>query len=967
MRKNTLFQKTGAVALSVVLALTMSAAPQGVKAEESGLPAPVVHFDFEEEPLDGVFHGEGAVASMVNTCAVEQQTVRGTVTGVVRFDRASEGYLQLLDEAGTDTFSQLDGKEAVTVTFWEKAYDSSTSWPFFAMQNGTSASNRKYIGIISKQDNVRVEKQNGRNTGTSCSAASGWRHVAYVYDAAGGRVYINGQFAGSVTEGTALTEILQTNPVTFLGYASWGEYSNLAMDEFKVYDTALSEEQITADYESDIAGIPAPSVQSVDEAVGTAEGTVLHVKTGTTAAVLKEALVTDPAGAAIVVYTGSDKTEEAAEDALVEQGYVVEITADGLSGEYTVDLIMEKTETTGEETETTKTFLLGPEDVLRITESAENQNTGYEKDGRYGNDAASMGAWGAQARLYLPADNLANLQWVKATVRTTSYTKGDARIGIRFLVGEEAVEPVLTPYFSNTETNVPYDTYELYNKENETELDASAFQKAYLLWHGTWNNKGSLNTTYSSGAVRDITLQYAKTSADLALDEAIEAAKKVQSPDSVLQEALYAAEQLKPSTAENPFTAATATQVQIQQAADTLQDIIRGDVKDAVVTSVDSAAGVLLDHAITAEYKTTAAGLKEAVVTDPEAAEVIIYADESEAAQVEDAALLSDGNVLVVSSAGRNSTSYIITVKPRPENTVIETMAQEDENTKTIVFAGRDLVQNFGNQTGQNGLDAAIDEEYYMDGIGSMSGWTTRAWLYLPEDSVPYLTSAEVSVRDSYHTDGQNYLELRFVDEAGDETAARSRITVNDFGDYTAAVLYDAAEDQIDRANMKSSYLLFYGNKAPSGSSVQGAKGSCLIKTMTLTYEKSEADKALDAAIAAAEQVQDPGAVLSDALAYAKTLKISTASDVLTAAIASQAQIQGAAEALTQLIETPALEKGDLTMDNSVTVNDVLLALEIASGKRDSNDMYITVGDFNGDRQITAVDAWLLLKKVNTK
>ena len=330
MRVKQMFQKAASVAVGTAMALNMIAVPIGAKAEE--LPRPVVHFDFESDLAGDYFEGEGAVARRVNSPVIEQQAINGIVTHVARFDRGGEGYLQLFDTSDGETFSALDGKESFTITFWENAYDGTTSWPFFAMQNGSQAKDRKYVGVISRANYTRLEKQNGRNSGVDIrTVPDGWHHVAYVVNEAGGSVYVNGELAGTLNNGFALPDVIQSNPIVYLGYAAWNEFSNLAMDEFKIYDGELTEAQMKAEYENGIKGEKAPTISSSDDQIAVAEGSVLRVKAGTTASELKRVLTPDPEDAVITIYKDSTKGEEVDGGEAVTQTNVVEISKDNIA------------------------------------------------------------------------------------------------------------------------------------------------------------------------------------------------------------------------------------------------------------------------------------------------------------------------------------------------------------------------------------------------------------------------------------------------------------------------------------------------------------------------------------------------------------------------------------------------------------------------------------------------------------
>ena len=89
------------------------------------------------------------------------------------------------------------------------------------------------------------------------------------------------------------------------------------------------------------------------------------------------------------------------------------------------------------------------------------------------------------------------------------------------------------------------------------------------------------------------------------------------------------------------------------------------------------------------------------------------------------------------------------------------------------------------------------------------------------------------------------------------------------------------------------------------------------IKDVTVEYKKSDAEKALDAAIESAEQVEEKSAELKQALADAKQYKISTTDDIDTAVLARQETIAQVAADLTEAIEQNDVDKATVTVQDT--------------------------------------------------
>lgn len=75
--------------------------------------------------------------------------------------------------------------------------------------------------------------------------------------------------------------------------------------------------------------------------------------------------------------------------------------------------------------------------------------------------------------------------------------------------------------------------------------------------------------------------------------------------------------------------------------------------------------------------------------------------------------------------------------------------------------------------------------------------------------------------------------------------------------------------------------------------------------------------------------------------------------------------IEAAEKAADDAIEAMAnsYQLGDVDRDGDVDTDDVLLALQVASGEQEWNDNYLNEGDLNRDNKITAIDSLIILKK----
>ena len=81
--------------------------------------------------------------------------------------------------------------------------------------------------------------------GTSVLPTSAWRHVAATYDGTQQRLYVGGVQVASRAQTGSIA--VTTGPLRLGGNGVWGEYFNGRIDEVRIYNRALTAEQIVAD------------------------------------------------------------------------------------------------------------------------------------------------------------------------------------------------------------------------------------------------------------------------------------------------------------------------------------------------------------------------------------------------------------------------------------------------------------------------------------------------------------------------------------------------------------------------------------------------------------------------------------------------------------------------------------------------------------------------------------------------
>jgi hypothetical protein len=82
-------------------------------------------------------------------------------------------------------------------------------------------------------------------TGTAVVPTNAWTHLAYTYDGANMRMYVNGVLVRTVARTGNI--LLSTGALRIGGNASWGEYFTGLIDDVRVYNRALILAEVQAD------------------------------------------------------------------------------------------------------------------------------------------------------------------------------------------------------------------------------------------------------------------------------------------------------------------------------------------------------------------------------------------------------------------------------------------------------------------------------------------------------------------------------------------------------------------------------------------------------------------------------------------------------------------------------------------------------------------------------------------------
>lgn len=405
-------------------------------------------------------------------------------------------------------------------------------------------------------------------------------------------------------------------------------------------------------------------------------------------------------------------------------------------------------------------------------------------------------------------------------------------------------------------------------------------------WYLCWGPSGNVYMEY-------VVVKYARTDADNALSEVLSRAEALdESADEnkfmqsdEYKRALQAANLLSVSRTDDMEQALTASEEQIQAAADQLEAILDSGITGvAVLSDVVDEDAYLRGSTLTVPIGSTAAYCNAGkLITSPKNSVFTVYKDDTMEETVTDDTLLEAGNVLMVSAQGCGYSLYTIAIQKEMEH--MTTTGTETETEKVIRYAAADLIGLYNNTADSN---RGITKDTYeqVDRVAFLSGWGFSVPLYFPTENVKNIIDVKAEVRTSWintQTVRNPLLVLCCEDAKGNETVTG-----------LAEGYYDGRNDLRYEESVFTNYLAQEAiAKAEKVWFRYGtAYGGINIKSITITYKKTEADRELDALITEADKISNPSAQLRKALQTAKQYKITTADDVFSAATSTEEDIQ---------------------------------------------------------------------------
>jgi hypothetical protein len=174
----------------------------------------------------------------------------------------SDDYLDL----GSSTY--FDTSTALTVSGWV-TLDTFTSYPIFCSLK-TSTSTGWKIGFSQQSgydtvfmgSNSNFAKLKGGSTQLQSDLVSDWQHIAVTYNGSGAttagnyKLYVNGSEQTLSASGAFAT----TSNVSYIGRDSGGNYLNGQIDEFSIFSSELTGQQVSDIYNSGVGAVDISSL-----------------------------------------------------------------------------------------------------------------------------------------------------------------------------------------------------------------------------------------------------------------------------------------------------------------------------------------------------------------------------------------------------------------------------------------------------------------------------------------------------------------------------------------------------------------------------------------------------------------------------------------------------------------------------------------------------------------------------------
>lgn len=204
-----------------------------------------------------------------------------------KFNGSGNNYIAITNSDGSSIFKD---KDEITITMRKKS-NSATSWWLYASPNNDAQAYQfeHYLGILDNGSKLTVERYNNngaRNESAYYDYSQGaWQDVTVVISKNRTTVYIDGKAVSEQSYNFALSDMLGSSPVAYIGRANWGggEWASGLLDDIAIFDFAPDIDLgDTSNVKSDLV-LPTASEEkdgysiswkSLDESVVTSDGKI---------------------------------------------------------------------------------------------------------------------------------------------------------------------------------------------------------------------------------------------------------------------------------------------------------------------------------------------------------------------------------------------------------------------------------------------------------------------------------------------------------------------------------------------------------------------------------------------------------------------------------------------------------------------------------------------------------------------
>ncbi len=217
----------------------------------------LAQFTFDDEETG--FASEFAKAEGSGTNVLSNDAMRGKS---LYLNGTGSNFLSVTNADGD---ALLTGLDEVTIVFYAKVAGSGANWSLFMAPDANAQvyANEHYVGMLHSGGSLKVERYNNGRTPTIdvTDTMNTWKKYALVIEEGATTLYVD-NVATTLESSNKLSDILGSNSVLQIGKANWGsgEYFNGYIDEFTIYNYALSAKEI-----ENIGGSSKVTVSYVDK------------------------------------------------------------------------------------------------------------------------------------------------------------------------------------------------------------------------------------------------------------------------------------------------------------------------------------------------------------------------------------------------------------------------------------------------------------------------------------------------------------------------------------------------------------------------------------------------------------------------------------------------------------------------------------------------------------------------------